>query len=203
MSWLINNSIIFDWNINKQKNPRKYLFYVEEDCKEITVETSGSQLWQWCNTSFIIPDGAFMFSVQKIAAIPYVSNIECMNIKGWYEVIAFSVDSSCCIITLISSWIYKNAFYTKIPPRLCYTFSYLFQHHIVLKCLHRKGHSFSFQNISLWFLFPEVHTESTIDKRTSHNTLTYLWGISFRSTHFIRERLLQPIIFLLMTFSNH
>lgn len=152
---------------------------------------------------FIILDRAFMLSMQKIATVPYLSNIECMNIKGWFEVIAFSIDSSCCSITLISSWIDKNAyFFTKIFP-LCYSFSYLFQHHIVLKCLHRKGHSFSFQNISLWFLFPEVQTESTIDKRTSHNTLTYLWGISFRSTHFIRERLLQPIIFLLMTFSNH
>lgn len=143
-----------------------------------------------------------MLSVQKIVTLLYLSNINCMNIKGWLEVIAFSVEGMCCVTTLISSWIDKNThFFTKIFPSHCYT--YLFQNHILLKCLHIKGHSFSFQNVSLWFMFPEVHIESTIDKRTSHNTLTYLWGISFWSTHFIRKRLLQTIILLLMTFCNH
>lgn len=99
----------------KKKTPENIIFFIQEDWKKITTETSGSQLWQWRKTLFIIPDGAFMLSMQKIATLPYLSNTECMNVKGWFEIIAFSVDSSCCIITPISFWIYKNAyFFTKI-----------------------------------------------------------------------------------------
>lgn len=60
----------------------------------------------------------------------------------------------------------------------------------VYNALAEKVTLFSFQNVTWLILFPEANLESTINNRTSHNTLTYLWGISIRSTCFMREWLL-------------
>lgn len=144
-------------------------------------------------------DGTLVLSVQKIVALSLQYYLH------EYKGLAWSYSSQCRwqVLYYNSDFILNKQKCPLFHKDFSLPLLYLFQHHIVLKCIRIKGHSFSFQNISLWFMFPEVHIESTIDKRTSHTTLTYLWGISFRSTHFIRERLLQTIILLLITFSNH
>lgn len=50
-------------------------------------------------------------------------------------------------------------------------------------------------------LFPEVHTGTTINKRSSWKVLTFLWGIAIRSTYF--AMVLQLIISLIAAFPNH
>lgn len=94
-----------------------------EDYKDLTVEIS---ILKTDNDMTLIQESDFMLYMQKkkrkIPTSPYLSNMECVNFKGRFEVIAFGVCSS-CIITLISSQIHRDAyFYTKIspPPPLLY-----------------------------------------------------------------------------------
>lgn len=66
----------------------------------------------------------------------YLSSINCMNIKGWLSVwIAGAV---------LELWLRpeNKQKYPLFPKDFSIPLLYLFQHHIVLKCLHIKGHSF-------------------------------------------------------------
>lgn len=65
-----------------------------------------------------------MLSVQKIATLLYLSDINCMNIKGWIEVIAFSVEGMCCVTTLnfILNRQKYPLFHKGFPLRLLYLF---------------------------------------------------------------------------------